>query len=75
MLTVTFHNDGTGNEDIGNYDVTVAVNDEIIWTGRVEGHNRRYGWVALVDQLVDEAVREKMREDAYGRTGASCPRE
>ena len=62
MLTVTFHNDGTGNEDIGNYDVTVAVNDTIIWTGRVEGHYRPYGWVELVDRLAFDVTGGLMKE-------------
>jgi len=60
MLTVTFHNDGTGNEAIGNYDVTVAVNDAIIYTCRIEGHERRRGWTELVDRLVFAAYREEM---------------
>jgi len=65
MLTVTFHNDGTGDEDIGNYDVTVAVNDEIIWTGRVEGHYRPWGWVDLLDRLVVEATEDKWEKAGY----------
>ena len=63
MLTVSFHNDGTGNEGIGNYDVTVAVNDEIIWTGRVEGHHRGYGWVELLDNLVGDIVAKQAEYD------------
>lgn len=66
MLTVTFHNDGTGNADIGNYDVTVAVNDEIIWTGRVEGHYRPYGWLELVDRMVSDVTAERMEQAGYG---------
>jgi len=51
MLLVVFHNDGTGNEIDGNYDVDVYINKEKIWTGRIENHNRLTGWQGLVKCL------------------------
>ena len=53
MLTITFHNDGTGSVEVGNYDYCVYVNDMIIQSGRVEGHNRREGWKELVRHFAD----------------------
>lgn len=52
MLTIRLLNDGTGPHDAANYQVTVLVNLTIIWTGRVEGHNRADGWPALVSKML-----------------------
>ena len=52
MLHITFHNDSSGNEEVGNYFVRVSVNHELIFKGRVEGHKRSLGWVALLAQFV-----------------------
>lgn len=51
MLQITFINDGTGNREIGNYDYTVTINNREIAKGRVEGHYRYYGWMALIQDL------------------------
>ena len=48
MLTINIHNDGTGDEKTGNYDYQVRVNQEVIAEGRIEKHNRKAGWMALV---------------------------
>jgi hypothetical protein len=48
MLILTFHNDSTGVTIQGNYNVKVYVNEKVIYEGRVEGHDRRKGWVNLV---------------------------
>lgn len=53
MLTITFHNDGTGDAETGSYNVTVSVNSNIIWKGRVEDHRRADGWRELVRMLVE----------------------
>jgi len=60
MLTVKLVNDGTGNETVGNYDVTVTVNTRVIWAGRVEGHDRRGGWPWLIQQLAHIAMEEEV---------------
>ena len=52
MLIVKIHNDGTGTRAIGNYDVSVCVNQEEIWHGRVEGHRRELPWQQLVEQVL-----------------------
>jgi hypothetical protein len=53
MLTITFHNDGTGSKGIANYDVTVRVNEHVIERLRVEGHERALGWRALAARLLE----------------------
>jgi len=52
-LIVVFTNDGTGDHEIGNYDVRVQINRHVIYDGRVEGHGRRAGWEALLLQFID----------------------
>ena len=51
MLTLTFHNDGTGTVEVGNYDVVVIVNRQVVAKERVEGHKRAEGWRGLVLDL------------------------
>lgn len=48
MLEIIFVNDGTGGMLVGNYDVVVKINGEIIGNYRVENHNRLSGWEGLV---------------------------
>lgn len=50
-LIVVFHNDSTGTEASANYNVTVYVNQRLIATERVEGHDRGHGWRKLVKRL------------------------
>ena len=54
MLIIKFHNDGTGGEQMGNYDVVARVNYETIYTGRVEGHHRELGWLSLVRRWIEQ---------------------
>ena len=57
MLTIQFHNDGTGFRDVngempfGNYNVRAFVNHRMIWEGRLEHHARSTGWQGLVSAL------------------------
>ena len=51
MLLITFRNDGSGDGDVGNYEVRVSVNGLVIAEERVEGHRRAEGWRALVRML------------------------
>ena len=53
MLLVLVHNDGTGSEEKANYDYEVRINNEVIERGRVQGHNRKDGWRALIREIVD----------------------
>ena len=66
MLTITFHNDGTGNVDIGSYDYKVFVNKDLIAQGRVEEHNRYTGWTGLVFQL-SKQVCDKGKRNAQSK--------
>jgi hypothetical protein len=59
MLIITFHNDGTGNKTVGNYDVKVYINREELWAGRIEGHERKNGWQGLVRRLAEMAKKGK----------------
>lgn len=52
MLTIHICNDGTGTKAIGNYDVEVRANSELLWQGRVEGHRRELPWQHLVEQVL-----------------------
>lgn len=54
-LILIIHNDGTGTETWGNYNITVAVNNRIIDHVRVEDHDRRDPWHVLVQKVVDAA--------------------
>jgi hypothetical protein len=58
MLRILIHNDLSGTEESANYDVDVLVNAKLIATHRVEGHNRKDGWVKLLKQLVKVAEEE-----------------
>lgn len=55
MLIVYVHNDGTGTEKVGNYDVTVKINTRTLWKGRVEGYQRKCGWKQLLKHIVSIA--------------------
>ena len=59
MLIITIHNDGTGNEEFGNYNVVVKINEAVIWQGRVEGHYRKWGWPDLLDRVILEADKDE----------------
>jgi len=61
VLTIQFHNDGTGYRltpntpmVFGNYDVTVLINEDVIWKGQIKDHHRREGWQQLVAELVHQ---------------------
>jgi len=53
MMYIRLHNDGTGDERTGNYDVEVLINSILVWKGKVEGHCRTDGWRALVADLAE----------------------
>ena len=38
-----------------SHDFNVLANNHVAWTGRVEAHDRAYGWTALLRQLADIA--------------------
>lgn len=47
-LIVVFHNDSTGTEKIGNYDIDVYINQTKIHKSKFLGHKRHRGWRKLV---------------------------
>jgi len=53
-LIVVFHNDSTGTDDVGNYNVSVYVNQRLIDTARVEGHKRKDDWRKLIVKLAEK---------------------
>ena len=54
MLIILFRNDGTGDQETGNYEVTVRVNQFELERTRVEGHRRADGWRELVRMLLEQ---------------------
>lgn len=48
MLIIKIHNDGTGTDQIGNYDWTALINWKVIGQGRVENFERERGWQELL---------------------------
>lgn len=57
MLIITIHNEGGTNES-SNYTYVVSVNREVIYAGEIKGHDRRKGWVNLVEMMVNEYRKE-----------------
>jgi hypothetical protein len=74
MLKLVFVNDGTGTEEVGNYDFKVYINEEEIKSGRVESHVRKDGWHSLV---IEAAVQSKVNDmiEAYGASDLEALRE
>jgi len=66
MLIATFHNDGTGSVETGNYDIQVFINYNKIYTGRVEGHERQ-DFRDLIIQWADQLKLEKENEQQRQR--------
>ena len=56
MLRLAILNDGLGTDENASYEYRVYVNYELIDEGRVEGHNRKDGWRALVGMIAKESV-------------------
>jgi hypothetical protein len=63
MLIIQFHNDNTGDEQIGNYDVSTYINSERVWFGRIKGHERK-DWRDLIIMFA-----EQLKKEQYGENG------
>ena len=61
MLTIKIVNDGTGTNTDANYRYQVLVNDTVIESGEVKGHDRRKGWQNLVEMLVKQSEIEQIK--------------
>lgn len=59
MLTIKIVNDGTGTDESSNYRYQVLINQTVIESGEIKGHDRSKGWQNLVDMLVSESVENK----------------
>lgn len=59
MLIITFHNDGTGDNKVGHYNVEVSINERLLWKTRIENHNRNDGWQGLIETLCNEVKIER----------------
>ena len=66
MLTIKIVNDGTGTNTDANYRYQVLVNDTVIESGEVKGHDRRKGWQNLVEMLVKQSEIEQIKRDWCG---------
>lgn len=58
MIIITVLNDATGTKEKGNYNYCVYSDQTLIASGRIEGHKRQEGWLALTEQMV---VSEKLK--------------
>ena len=62
-LIIEVVNDETGAPGLGNYDYTVRIADKVVETGRLEKHERKFGWASL---LVELAIRGTNRKGPDG---------
>ena len=62
MLIIKIQNDGTGTVEVGNYRYHVLINQTVIESGAVTGHNRREGWQQLLLDLVKQSNELKFNE-------------
>ena len=60
MLMIQIINDDTGDEKEENYDCEVYLNRQLLWTGRIEKHNRMEGWEGLLQKLNDVVQKDKL---------------
>ena len=58
MLIIKIVNDATGTNESANYRYQVMVNDTVIESGEIKGHDRRKGWQNLVEMIVKDAKTE-----------------
>ena len=63
MLTIKIVNDGTGTNTDANYRYQVLVNDTVIESGEVKGHDRRKGWRNLVKTLINRSELKEIIEN------------
>jgi len=64
MLTLQIHNDGTGNNELGNYDCYVAINRHCLGKGKVEGFAKSQGYVKLLRLAITAIAEDKAMADA-----------
>lgn len=52
-LIIVLHNQGIDDTNISDYNYEVRINERIIESGHIAGHDRAKGWRPLVEMLVD----------------------
>jgi hypothetical protein len=62
MLQITFLNDGTGDEVVGNYHWKVMINDTVLAKGVLKDHNRLTGWEGLVHCFSSLLLNKKIKK-------------
>lgn len=62
MLTIQIQNDGTGTETKANYRYQVLINQTVIESGEIKGHNRKDGWQRLTAMLVENSLFKGVEE-------------
>ena len=63
MLIIKIVNDATGTNTDANYRYQVLVNDTVIESGEVKGHDRRKGWRNLVKTLINRSELKEIIEN------------
>lgn len=59
MLVIKIVNDQTGTEERSNYRYQVMINNQVIDSGSVKEHDRKNGWVRLLELLIKQKGGEK----------------
>lgn len=59
MLRVDIINDRTGKNGLGNYKITVLINNTILYEGKYKGHQRSLGWEKLLLEIVGKIVTDQ----------------
>lgn len=59
MLAVRIFNTNEGTNEHAHYRYTVHVNDKEIAHGSLDGHNRLYGWAALVIAIAERHLTKR----------------
>lgn len=55
MLRVLIWNNDTGSDSSANYEVDVLINATPLAKLEIKGHNRKDGWIKLLEQIVEVA--------------------
>jgi hypothetical protein len=54
MLIIKIQNDSTGTNESSNYRYQVLINQTVIESGEIRGHNRDDGWRELVKMMIEK---------------------
>ena len=63
MLWVKCINDATGTHKKGNYKWEVGVNEVLLASGEVKGHQRAKGWLPLLRKVVRLSAKQHIVND------------